>query len=455
MVEHSNPQQNTQLVAEHFDVVQARWDQALAHSGFDAAIVAAGSPQTYLFDDQTPTFRANPHIAQWLTTDACEGSLLLVVPGKNAQLLFWQPRDYWHQPPQPPLWLDAHIDIQVFDDPDALGEELQYRLQSCTRVAYVGTPNLPEATRGEVNPPGLISQLHYFRAYKTGFEAHCMRLATGKAVQGHLAAANAFAAGASEFELQLAYLRASQQTEADLPYPNIIALNEHAGILHYQHYDRVPPSARHSFLIDAGARFGNYAADITRTYAADGSGAAQQTFAGLVSELDANQRALIESIDVGQSYLDLHEQMHHRLAAVLSSAELITCSAEAAFDAGITRAFLPHGLGHLLGLQTHDVGGHQVDADGTTQQPPETYQALRLTREIEADQVFTIEPGLYFIPQLLDDLRAGPANKHVRWSTVEALLPFGGIRIEDNVLIADAGVENFTRDAFTAAINSA
>ena len=451
MTDHATTIHDEQLTAEHLAAVQANWERALANHGYQLAIVAAGDQRPYLFDDQSPVFRANPHLAQWLASDACDGSVLLVEPGKRAQLLFYQPSDYWHQPPQTPDWLNAHIEIRVFADTQALDHEVNRCVQHCDRIAYIGEPTTATAGLGEVNPPGLIAELHYFRAYKTAFEAHCMRQATARAVSGHLAAADAFAAGAGEFELQLAYLRASQQTESDLPYPNIVALNEHAGILHYQHYERVPPKERRSFLIDAGARHGNYAADITRTYCGPGNGDSRQTFRDLIAELDSSQQALIATIRCGQGYLDLHEQMHQRLGHLLNSAGLITCSAEAGFSTGITRAFLPHGLGHLLGLQTHDVGGHQVDATGKTEQPPAEYEALRLTRKIEANQVFTIEPGIYFIPQLLDELRSGAAAKHVNWQAVDALMGFGGIRIEDNVLVTETGVENLTRAAFRAA----
>ncbi|MBH78903.1 MAG: Xaa-Pro dipeptidase [Gammaproteobacteria bacterium] len=446
--------QNESL-AEHLGILKDRWDQALCNHDYQLAVVAAGVSRTYLFDDQSPVFRANPHLAQWLGSDACEGSALILETGREPRLLFYSPADYWHQPPDPPEELLGVLNIDVFDSIDAIQREVNVCTQHAGQVAYVGDPSSAQESLGEVNPPALINELHYLRAYKTEYELQCMRQASARAVSGHLAAASAFAGGASEFELQLAYLDASRQTEADLPYPNIIALNQHAGILHYQHYERAAPNPRHSFLIDAGARHRNYAADVTRTYGSDQAGAAQQTFNALVAAMDRQQQELVSKIRPGLSFLDLHEDMHHRLGAMLNAAGLIQCDGEQAFDAGITRAFLPHGLGHLLGLQTHDVGGHQVDPEGTTSEPPESYQALRLTREIEVDQVFTIEPGLYFIPQLLEELRASEAGQHVCWPEVEALQDFGGIRIEDNVAIRADGVENLTRDAFAQAPGAA
>jgi Xaa-Pro dipeptidase len=75
---------------------------------------------------------------------------------------------------------------------------------------------------------------------------------------------------------------------------------------------------------------------------------------------------------------------------------------------------------------------------------------LRLTRTLELDALFTIEPGIYFIPMLLDELRVGAAASEVNWSLVDALLPYGGIRIEDNVWLTAAGPVNITREAFAA-----
>jgi Xaa-Pro dipeptidase len=288
--------------------------------------------------------------------------------------------------------------------------------------------------------------VHYERAFKTAYEIQCMRDATRIAVAGHLAARTAFAAGAGEFDIHRAFLDASRQCETELPYSSIVALNEHAAVLHYQHYDRAAPERVDSFLIDAGGRCRGYASDITRTYAAR-----DDDFAALIAALDARQRELIGTIRLGSNFVTLHESMHHAIAELLVEFDLVTCSAAAAFDSGITTTFLPHGLGHLIGLQTHDVAGHQVSRDGGTRPPPERYPALRLTRDVEAGQVFTIEPGLYFIPLLLEALRAGPSGRAINWANVERYRRYGGIRIEDNVLIGTDSVVNLTRDAFAAA----
>jgi Xaa-Pro dipeptidase len=117
-------------------------------------------------------------------------------------------------------------------------------------------------------------------------------------------------------------------------------------------------------------------------------------------------------------------------------------------ESNLTFTFLPHGLGHFLGLQTHDVGGFQKNPAGDISKAPEKYPALRLTRTIENQQVFTIEPGLYFIPMLLNELKNSEHGQSVDWTKVETLMPCGGIRIEDNVAIQNDKVINLTREAF-------
>jgi Xaa-Pro dipeptidase len=123
---------------------------------------------------------------------------------------------------------------------------------------------------------------------------------------------------------------------------------------------------------------------------------------------------------------------------------------EQAVTRGLSSTFLPHGLGHLLGLQVHDVGGFHPAAGAAPIARPEGHPALRLTRPLVPGMVVTVEPGLYFIDSLLQRLKAGPLASAVNWALVESLAPCGGIRIEDNVLVTPTGHENLTRAAFAA-----
>ena len=432
--------------ADHVARVAATWSDAMQHAGFDVAVIPAGTAAFRFQDDIAPPFRANPNFAQWAPLPNAEHSVLLYRPPHRPRLFFHQPADYWHLPPALPEWASADFDVEIHADLEDLAEAVFGHIDDGERTALVGEPTADgdNAPFDAVNPTELVDALHFARARKDDFELDAMRRATEVGVRGHLAARDAYLDGASELDIHLAFLRASRQHEAELPYPSIVAQNTHAGTLHYQLYDTVPPSVRRSFLIDAGGRHLGYASDITRTYSAKRDG-----FAELVDALDAAQQALICEVRPGVSYVDLHDRMHREVGRLLHAFGFVSCSPEAAFEAGITDAFFPHGLGHLLGLQTHDVGGHLADARGTVAPPPERYPTLRLTRTVEAGHVFTVEPGLYFIPLLLDALRDdAKAAAEVVWPKVEAFLPYGGVRIEDNVVVMADGTENLTRDAF-------
>ena len=432
-------------LAAHIEHLTNHWQQALAQHHFDGAWLSAGEAEFHFQDDHGPKFKANAYLCQWVNPEFLgPGARLLLRQGKKPLLFIHHPTDYWHAVAPLPSELEPFLEIRSFADPEDLLNACQRELSPELRLAHIGPSNQANEVFGESNPVDLVNYLHFHRARKTLYELEAMRQATEIGVRGHLAAAEAFSCDGTEFEIHMAFLQASRQAELDLPYGNIVALNEHASILHYQHQDRHHPTPAQSLLLDAGGNYRGYASDITRTYAANGT--AHQTFAELLELMEQHQRALCASVRPGMTFAELHEQMHRQLGEVLVSAGIATCSAEAAKENGLTEAFCPHGLGHLLGLQVHDVGGHLADEHGNPAPPPENYPTLRFTRAIDIDHVFTIEPGLYFIPSLLDKLREDKAQ--VDWPLIDALRGYGGIRIEDNLRVVKDGAENFTRDAF-------
>ena len=133
--------------------------------------------------------------------------------------------------------------------------------------------------------------------------------------------------------------------------------------------------------------------------------------------------------------------MHHHLGEILVANDLFKGTAEQAVAEGVTRAFCPHGLGHSLGLQVHDVAGLR-HPDGAPAPAPEQHPALRLSLTLRPGMVVTIEPGLYFIAMLLDPLRN--TSLPINWRLVDQLSSCGGIRIEDNVVVTESGFVNLT-----------
>ena len=159
-----------------------------------------------------------------------------------------------------------------------------------------------------------------------------------------------------------------------------------------------------------------------------GTGATASAFGALVAGVEAMQRRLCADVALGQPYEALHEDAHRQVAGILRDVGIAKLSAGELVASGITRAFFPHGLGHSLGLQCHDVGCALL-------RPKKENPFLRNTTVIAVGQCFTIEPGIYFIEALLEPLRAGPHAGDIDWRLVKELAALGGVRIEDDLVV--------------------
>lgn len=427
------------LYQDHLATIKARTDRALQAGGFDHLLIASGIEKIRFLDDMPYPFKANPHFKHWLPLTRHPHCWIAYTPGKKPILIYYQPDDYWHVPPTAPsgAWVD-HFDIRVIDAP---GKAAQH-LPNIGKAAIIGETDAALSGVIPNNPNIALNYLHFHRAFKTPYELDRMRAAQIKGARGHIAARNAFEAAGSEAQINAAYLAAAGHTDTDVPYNNIVALNENGATLHYQYKNTEAPIRHRSLLIDAGAEVDGYASDITRTW---GNGDAQ--FAELINAVDHEQRALATKVRAGLDYRELHLECHLRMGNALKASEIIDMDPGSMLEAGITATFFPHGLGHLIGLQVHDVAGFN-DEQGNVIARPAGHSALRMTRTLAPGMVVTIEPGIYFIPSLLAKLKAGPHHNAVDWDKVEHLAKFGGVRIEDEVHCTDGAPENLTRDAF-------
>ena len=433
-----------QTYPQHVAELRRRTDVALERGGFDHLVVPSGSVRYQVFDDRDYPYAVNPQFKAWAPLTRSPGSWLVVTPGKTPKLIFLQPFDYWHVVPETPAgyWVDR-FDIVIIRKPE---EALQHLPANPARCAILGEASSTVGDYAPNNPAAVLNYLEYHRAFKTAYEMEMMRGASRVGVRGHLAAEAAFRAGASEFDIHMAYCIAARQDANELPYHNIVALNEHCAVLHYTDLATTPPAPIRSFLIDAGGSFGGYASDITRTYASDRG----SEFQAFIDAIDAAQRAMCAEVRPGVDYRELHVGAHLKLAGVLQEFGLINLSPDAALAAGVSNAFFPHGIGHGIGLQVHDVAGFaESDAGGVIPRPA-GQPFLRSTRTLEAGMVMTIEPGLYIIDMLLDEVRKGAHAGAVNWDRIEAFRPYGGVRIEDDVVCTDGDPINLTRDEFAA-----
>ena len=440
-----NPESWSTLFAAHLEAVKKRSAAALAATGYDALLVHAGTPPLLFQDDHHLPFKVQAPFKVWTPLTDAPDSFVYFVPGRKPVLLLHAPVDYWHKSPELPrtYWSDA-FDIVSCPDRAAARGALP---KDMARTAFIGEPfgELVSWGVGSINPEHLMAQLDYSRAAKTPYEVAALLEANVLGARGHAAAEKAFRAGGSEFDIGLAFMAACGLRERELPYNPIIALNEGGAVLHYQVQMREKPARFHSLLIDAGAEFAGYASDITRTHSFDNA-----EFAALIKRFDELQLKLCAQVRVGADWRDIHQSSYRAISEFLREADVISATADEAVDTALTSVFYPHGIGHLLGLQVHDVGGRQRDPAGGEIERPYNHPFLRLTRKLEDGCVVTVEPGFYFIDQLLAEARAKPIGQKINWTRVEQLKPFGGIRIEDNVVARTGTHENLTRMALNS-----
>ena len=301
------------LYFEHIYTVRERFDEALAAQGFDSVLIFAGQPAVAFLDDNAYPFRVNPFFKYWVPVTDSPKSFIFYEPGKEPQLFLFQARDFWHaQPVVPPGDWQEHVEVITIDSMHIVGERVA---KEFGKTAFIGESfdALTDWRIAAVNPEGLLHHLHYQRAEKTPYEVECMRKANVLAARGHLAAEAAFRNNQSELDIHHAYIQAMRVRETQLPYNSIVGLNEHGAILHYDHYETEAPSTHRSFLIDAGAYYNGYCADITRTYSKEAEG----FFSELIEAMDQAERDIIDEIEVGRSYYDLHVATHHKIAKIL------------------------------------------------------------------------------------------------------------------------------------------
>ena len=269
-----------------------------------------------------------------------------------------------------------------------------------------------------------------------------MRAAASASVAGHLSGIGLARAGMSErqyqIEIESEFFRNGGSRTA---YGSIVGGGPNGAVLHFS------PTSRQFrdgdiVLVDAAAEVGGYASDVTRTFPIG------PRFEGLQADLYdlvlATQQRAIEAAGPGVEYKDLHMAAAEQIAGGLADLGILRGTPSDLVDADAHALFFPHGLGHMIGLSTHDAGGCLAG-----RQPSDRFglKYLRADLPLAPGYVVTIEPGIYFIDALLTD--SGRRDRYrdmVDWDRVDKLRGFGGIRIEDDILITETGTENLSGD---------
>ncbi len=427
------------LFQEHLNQALSNTKKILEERGIDSLLIESGSQDYYFLDDQAKPFRPNPHFLYFCPDMGYGHRVQIFAHHEKPSLYFYIPKDFWHEVSSlNDVFWDDFFDINVISDP----KEAWGLIKSGKNdVVISDSPEVAMENGFKKADSSLLHALNWNRASKTEYEIESMRKANEIAAKGHKAAKEAFFQGKNEFEIFTAYLLASGQRETDLPYGNIVALDKNSAILHYQTPKKGTKGK--TFLIDAGARFNGYCSDITRSYFTED---VPQEFKDLNSSIENAQKQQIAALKPGKSYVDIHKMAYESISQTLIDIGVIKCSQEESLELKIPFQFFPHGIGHPIGIQVHDVSGKQFNRSGETVEQPKDFPFLRTIRDIQENDALTIEPGGYFIPLLLKELKEDSSRaKHINWSLVEKLQPYGGVRIEDDVIVRKDGVENLTR----------
>lgn len=261
--------------------------------------------------------------------------------------------------------------------------------------------------RGTVEPGIILDEL---RLIKDAHEIEAIRTACAVTVQGHLAGAAAVGEGRGEWEIEAAVNGAFRASGGVRPgFGTIVGSGRNGCILHYvDNSARVPADAL--VLVDAGAEWGMYNGDVTRTWPASGRFTPEQR--AVYDIVDAARIAAIDASKPGATIAEIHHVATRVLTLGLIDLGVLEGSVDDVIEEGLHRSYFPHQTSHWLGMDVHDPGDYSIDG---------------APRELEQGMVYTIEPGLYF---------ADPDGES----------PFAGvgIRIEDDVLITEDGCENLT-----------
>jgi len=296
------------------------------------------------------------------------------------------------------------------------------------------------------------------RVIKTQKEIEVLRYVTSVSSEGHKAVMRSVKPGLNngvkEYQLESTFMHHVYHNGGcrNVAYTCICASGHNSSILHYGH--AAAPNDRtvrdgDMCLFDMGAEYHCYCADITTSFPANGKFTEDQKV--VYSAVLKAQRAVEAAMKPGVSWPSMHRLAERCiLEDLIKGGILANGTVEEMEAAHLGSVFMPHGLGHLLGLNVHDVGGYPVGGVTRSQEPG--LKKLRTGRALEAGMFITVEPGCYFIDVLLDSALANSAQrKYINLPVLERFRNFGGVRLEDDVLVTADGVEVLTNVPRTVA----
>lgn len=285
----------------------------------------------------------------------------------------------------------------------------------------------------------LIKAIVAQRNYKQSEEIIEIEKAVDISVDMHIAAMKMTRPGMKEYEISAEIQRVALAAGGDISFPIILTIN---GQTLHNHYHGNTLESGYMVLCDSGAETAmHYSGDLSSTFPVDASFTPRQKEIYAIT-LDVHETAISE-LKPGINFKDIHLAACKKIATHMKDIGLMKGNIDDAVSQGAHAIFFPCGLGHMMGLDVHDmedIGEIYVGHNGQPKSTQFGLKSLRLARELEPGFVLTIEPGIYFIPELIDKWKSEKRfTEFINYDKMESYKSFGGIRNEENFLITSTG----------------
>ncbi|EAW06267.1 aminopeptidase P family protein [Aspergillus clavatus NRRL 1] len=379
-----------------------------------------------------------------LVYDITEDKLTLFIPPVDPEDVIWSG-----------LPLSTDEALQQYDvDRVSITTEVNSTLASIASahggraVAYNIADQVSPETKfdgfSEINKSVLKGAIEQSRVVKDEYEIALIRKANDISTKAHVAAIKASIIAENEREIEGAFIATCIANGArEQAYHPIVACGENGATLHYGRnsdalIDPVTKKKKRNVLIDAGGEYRTYCSDITRVFPLGGGFTTEtRQIYEIVLQM---QVECIEMLRDGVQWEEVHAHAHHVAIRGLLELGILRGSEDEIFEKRVSVAFFPHGLGHYLGMDTHDTGGNPNYADKDTM-----FRYLRVRGRLPAGSVITVEPGIYFCRFIIEPyLKSSESSKYIDTDVLERYWSVGGVRIEDNVLVTKDGYDNLT-----------
>jgi Xaa-Pro aminopeptidase len=396
-------------------------------------------------------FRAESHFA-YLVGPAPEGALLFV--HGDEYVLFVDDADpdeaLWVGPQ--PAWSDVFASqglrvrpLDAFEAPEGLATLPPQDAETAEWLSSLVDRDVEPGSGDSLDgvDAALADALIDLRLLHDEAALAQMRAAVAVTADAHRAGMRATRAGDREAAVRAAMEAVVIGQGMTMAYPPIVT--RRGEVLHCETYDGVLEDGD-LLLADVGAETAEgWASDVTRTWPASGRFSATQR--ALYDVVLAAQRAAIDTVAPGRRYLHVHRAAAATLVEGLVALGILRGSPDELAQRGAAAWFFPHGIGHLLGLDVHDMedlGDRAGYAPGRQRPSAPGDRYLRLDRDLAPGMVVTIEPGFYQVPPLVERLRGDPLAAQVDFDALDRFSDVRGIRIEDDVLVTQEGAEVLT-----------